>query len=137
MSLIRKTLLSLVFFIIFFLIIQNLNNILLGQETTPSNNTNDLISQGKIRTCLKAKFIGDRPHGNPPIQAAKYHLTDFCGSPSGCTCVWQQEINWNIARVNGSECENFQKNYCKGFTKKEIKERGSKGDKDANKCISC
>jgi hypothetical protein len=137
MSLIRKTLLSLVFFIIFFLIIQNLNNILLGQETTPSNNTNDLISQGKIRTCLKAEFIGDRPHGDPPIQAAKYHLTGFCGSPSGCTCVWQQGVNWNIARVNGGECENFQKNYCKGLTKEEIKERRSKGDKDANKCVSC
>lgn len=110
----------------------------LAQET--GSRDMELMRQGKVRTCLKAEFMGDRPHGYPAIQTATFNLKGFCDSPSGCACVWNQGKNEATARMEG-ECNDFKdENNCK-VSKEELKARRSSKDKkvakSANRCTSC
>lgn len=139
----NKKIFLLIFFLIFFIFyfkipVFSKNN----QETNLLDEKEKLLelaSQGKIRTCLKPSFEGEKPAGSPPIQKTFIRLTGFCGSPSGCTCVRYQGRNYKIDHFfNDEKCQEIEKNksLCENF--KELRSSNDKQkQKLGNKCVSC
>ncbi|GAB4219885.1 MAG: hypothetical protein Fur009_8030 [Candidatus Microgenomates bacterium] len=130
------------FLLILFLIINNNINYfrIYGLEIKNDLEDNiELMSQGKIRTCLEPKFYGNPPGGSPAIQKTFIELNGFCESPTGCVCIRTQKINSNINALDeDKECEDFVNKYdiCSA-SKEELKKERTKGNKIANKCTHC
>lgn len=72
-------------------------------QTDPSPKDNDLVKQGRIRTCLHAQF-NSVPPGGGSLKDTSIWLRGVCSSPTGCTCIMNQGTNGAAEGVDGA-CE--------------------------------
>lgn len=98
----------------------------LSQSASDPGNNNELMEQGKIRTCLSAKF-NNIPEGRGVEKVTGIRLTGTCASPTGCKCVMTWGVNNGVAWL--SDDEGFDEE-CGNFSDEEK----VKGNKRLNRC---
>ncbi len=86
----------------------------------PTADPKELMEQGKIRSCLKAKFVSGTPkegESSGSKRITTIHLTGQCLAPGGCICVMSWGLNSAVANKDEFEsCSTNEEDIKKSFT---------------------
>lgn len=95
-------LISIVFFSFFILKSAYTQTEISDNATAPK----ELMEQGRIRTCLSAKFAAQREEGaKGVVWEVPIRLKGTCASPSGCKCLMSWNYNISFAETNSKTWE--------------------------------